>query len=265
AVVHHDPTTDREAGVAGQRHRGAPACREDGEGGGEHEAVVEDEALIGQLDRASTRVDRGPQAPQVASQRSTTGRGGLTGQQVLGAFDDLGLQATAGERSGDLQAEETAADDHGAAGVGEHVAQVAAVGERTEGVHLGVQVAVGVDDPADRWQLGDQPGGQDEPPPLEAALLAQVVDEVDASLLAVDPHDPDPEPQVDAVLGEPGRVTQGEGTRRVLALQDGGEQDPVVRRVVLLAQHGDPAPEAAGDEALDQTYGRHAGADDDDP
>ncbi len=65
--------------------------------------------------------------------------------------------------------------------------------------------------------------------------------------------------------GVPVGVAQGERLEPVAALQHGGEQDPVVRRVPLLAEHGDPVAGPPRDELLDEPHGGHPVADDDDP
>ena len=70
-------------------------------------------------------------------------------------------------------------------------------------------------------------------------------------------HDAGAEPQVDALVQR-----ERDPVGVVGALEHRGQQDPVVRRVRLVAEQGDGLP--GGGQPLREPGGGHAGADDDD-
>ena len=74
---------------------------------------------VGQPDGAGAGVDGGAE-PLEAAGEDGAGRGAdLAAEQVLAALDDLGREAAHRQGPGDLEAEQPAADDDGAAGAGQ--------------------------------------------------------------------------------------------------------------------------------------------------
>ena len=119
-------------------------------------------------------------------------------------------------------------------------------------MHASVQAAVDADQATDRRQGRDAAGGQDE----HVVRHPGAVGELDLPLHRVHVDHPGAEAQVDGVVQR-----QRERVAVVGALEQGGEQDPVVRRVRLVAEQGDRS--AGPGELVGQPSGGHAGTHDD--
>jgi hypothetical protein len=265
-VIDHDAAVDGQAGAAGQRGGRAAPCGQHDQIGLEGVPVVQSQPalgpVVGEPHGAGAGVHRGAEPLETALEDSPGRRPDLAAEQVFAALDHLGVEPADRQRAGHLESEEPPTDHDRPprrSSSLDRVHQPLAVVEAAERVHLRVQGAVRPDQPADRRQRGDAAGGQDEPVVADARAVSQR----HLTSVTVQLEHPGPETEVDAVAGVPLRRPQGQRRRSVGALEDGGEQDPVVRRVQLLAEHRDPRV-PLGDELLHETRRSHAGSDDDD-
>ncbi len=247
-VVDDDAASDGEAGAAGQGGGGATAGGEHEQVGVEREPVVEHESGLGEADRPGAGVDGRAEAAEVAGEDPSGLLVDLAAEQVVAALDDLRVEAADAQGPGHLEAEEPAADHDRSPGSGHRGVEALAVVEAAERVHLLVQPAVEPDQPSDRRQGGDRARGQDQGVVGHAAA----VDQLDLALRAVDLRDAGAEAQVDLVRHAHRDAVGGMG-----ALEHRGQQDPVVRRVALVAEQRDLR--AAG-QPLGQADRGHPGA-----
>ena len=153
-----DAAATGQPSLASQCGRGPTSGGEHDQVGVQGEAVVETEPLVGEPDRPRSRVDLGAELPQPPSEDRSATDVDLAREQVLGALDDLGGDAAHGQRPGDLEPEQAAADDHGCPGRGHRAEQPQAVVQRPERVHLGMQRPVHPHQAADRRQRRDRAG-----------------------------------------------------------------------------------------------------------
>ena len=252
-VVDDDASSHGEAGSAGQGGGGTAAGGEHHQVGVQREPVVEDQPVVGEPDRPGTGVDPRAEAAEVAGEDPAGLLVDLAAEQVVAALDDLGVEAADAQRPGHLEAEEPTADHDRSPGSGHRGVEAEAVVEAAERVHLLVQPAVDPDQPADRRQGRDRARGQDQ----DVVGHPVAVGELDLAVSAVDLRDARPEAQVDVVRHAHRDAVDGMG-----ALQHRGQQDPVVRRVSLVAEQRHIRPAGQG---LGQSYRGHPGAHHDHP
>ena len=140
--------------------------------------------------------------------------------------------------------------DHGC-GVVEGAEAVDAVGK---GLVVGPQ-------PGHRREERSASGGQDQLVVPHAGAVVGVHDARER----VDPHHPDPGPEVDVVVGVPVQRVQVDLRRIVAPGKHIRQQDAVVVSVRLVAEHRHVVgfTAAAGEDLLDRADARHAVADDD--
>ncbi len=216
-----------------------------------------DQPRVGQPDGAGARVDGGAEPPQVAGEDRPAGASTwLRSRCSPPSTTSVSRPRTpAPGPPGGRAARRRRPPRSGRPAAAAIEAQ--AVVEAAERVHLLVQPAVHPDQAADRRQGGDAAGGQDQP--------------VVGDRCAVGEHRPRAPRGRSRATRAPRRrstpcsayqpgIAQCQSTRAVGPLEHGGQQDPVVRRVGLVAEHGDVR---RGRQLLDQPGRGHAGADDD--
>lgn len=175
------------------------------------------------------------------------GRVELALHQPLGLLGEHDLGAAQRQRPGGGDPEEPAADHDGPHARPDRLGQAEAVVQGAEGVDALRQLVVGGEQTAQRREHRVGAGGQHE----GAVSDRPPVREVHGAGRAVDAGDP--------AADQPGGLGQGDDVRAVASGQHLGEQDAVVRAVLLVADERHVRAELA--EAPGEPYAREAGAD----
>lgn len=226
---------------------------------GQHHQVRVQGVAVGHLHRADRASDAAhvtdtalgvhlhAELGQMALHQPGGGRVELALHQPLGLLGEDHLRAAHGQRAGRGHAEQPAADHHGPHARPHLRRQAQAVVQGAERVHAPRQLVVLGEQAAQRRQDGVGAGGQHQPPV--------------GDLRAVRADDGPPVP-VDS--GDPGADQlrgggQGDHLGPVAPGEHLGEQHPVVRRVLLLADQRHGRAQLA--EPPGETYAREAGAD----
>lgn len=243
-VVDDDARADVESGLDRQTDPGAHPAGEDDQVGVEHEAVGELDGRAAQAPDAALGVHLHAQGFEMRTQQQRCRWVDVTFHQVFALLGEHHPGAACREGAGGGDTEQPAADDHRVQAGSHRGGQRRAVVERTERVHSVGQFTA---ETAQGRQDRVRPGRQHQP----AVRRRRAVRAVHEPPLPVDRHRPHTAPhrhtrQADHL----GAVAPGEHV---------GEQHPVVRRVGLLAEHGDG--HTGGDEPVRHSRTRRPAAD----